>query len=125
MTNLTMTSRERMLKAMRNEQPDRIPVAPDMSYMIPARLTGKPFWDIFLYQNPPVWSAYADAMDYFGTDGWLYSLDGFYLEDPAQPVVKDERVVTETVIIERTDERIITRAFTQRKGQGREWDRYV
>ena len=39
-----VTSRERMLKAMRNQQPDRIPVAPDMSNMIPCRHTGKPFW---------------------------------------------------------------------------------
>ena len=99
------TSRERMLKAMRNQQPDRIPAAPDMSNMIPCRLTGKPFWDIYLYQDPPLWRAYMDAVDYFGTDGWVYSLDGFYLEDPSQ-TVQDENLITDNVIIERTAERV-------------------
>lgn len=121
----TMTSRERMLKAMRNQQPDRVPVAPDMSNMIPCRLTGKPFWDIYLYQDPPLWRAYMDAVRYFGTDGWVYSLDGFYLEDPSAAPVTDEGVKSETVIIEKGAERIVTRHYTQRKGQGREWDKYV
>jgi uroporphyrinogen decarboxylase len=39
-----MTPRARMIAAMGNEQPDQVPVAPDMSNMIPCRLTGKPFW---------------------------------------------------------------------------------
>jgi len=116
----TMTSRQRMLAAMRNEQPDRVPVAPDMSNMIPCRLTGKPFWDIYLYQDPPLWRAYIDAVKYFGTDGWIYSLDGFWLPDPdAAPPTLD--VQNETVIVERTAERIVTRAYSRRKGQGREW----
>jgi uroporphyrinogen decarboxylase len=120
-----MTSRERMLKAMRNEQPDRVPVAPDMSNMIPCRLTGKPFWDIYLYQDPPLWRAYMDAVNYFGTDGWIWSLDGFYLEDPSAATATDENVKSETVIIEKSHERIVTRHYTQRKGHGREWDKHV
>ena len=42
-----MTPRERMLTAMRNGTPDLVPVATDMSNMIPSRLTGKPFWSIY------------------------------------------------------------------------------
>jgi len=42
-----MTSKERMLTAFRNQQPDIVPVSPDISNMIPAKLTGKPFWDIY------------------------------------------------------------------------------
>lgn len=34
---LTMTAQERMLVAMRGGQPDCVPVAPDMSNMIPCR----------------------------------------------------------------------------------------
>jgi len=49
-----------MLVAMRNGQPDCVPAAPDMSNMIPCRLTGKPFWDIYLYHDPPLWMAYGD-----------------------------------------------------------------
>lgn len=121
-----MTSRERMLAAMRNQVPDRVPVAPDMSNMIPCRLTGKPFWDIYLYQDPPLWQAYMHAVEFFGTDGWVYSLDGFYVPDPAAAAAPaDDAVKQETVIVERTAERIVTRGCTQRKGQGREWSKHV
>jgi len=48
-----MTSKERMLVAMTGGQPDMVPVAPDMSNTIPCKLTGKPFWDIYLYQALP------------------------------------------------------------------------
>ena len=44
-----MTSRERLMRVLKGEIPDHVPVAPDTSNMIPARLTGKPFWDIYLY----------------------------------------------------------------------------
>ena len=67
----SMTGRERMIMAMRNLQPDRIPAAPDISVMIPTRLTGKPFWELEINENPPIWKAYTDAMKYFGIDGWL------------------------------------------------------
>ena len=90
---------------MRNETPDRVPVAPDMSNMIPCRLTGKPFWDIYLYQDPPLWQAYMDAVEYFGTDGWLYSLEDFAL-DEQRDTEKPERA-----IVERSHDRIVTREF--------------
>ncbi len=67
----TMTSRERMITAMKNQQPDRVPVAPDISNMIPARLTGKPFFDIYVNSDPPLWKAYIEAVKYFGIDGWF------------------------------------------------------
>ena len=121
----TMTSRERMLAAMCNRQPDRIPVAPDMSNMIPCRLTGKPFWDIYLYQDPPLWKAYINAVEHFGTDGWIYSLDGFWVADPNEKPVEDPDVKNETVIVERTEERIVTRGYTETKGQGKQWSRHV
>ena len=63
-----MTSRQRMLIAMTNGQPDMVPVAPDTSNMIPCRLTGKPFWDIYLYQDPPLWQAYIHCVKHFGFD---------------------------------------------------------
>ena len=66
-----MTSKERMIKVMLNQQPDIVPVTPDISKMIPCRLTVKPFSDIYLYKNPPLWKAYIDAVRYFGFDGWL------------------------------------------------------
>ena len=121
----TMTSRERMLAAMRNQQPDRVPVAPDISNMVPCRLTGKPFWDIYLYQNPPLWQAYMAAVDYFGLDGWVHHLDGFSVSDPAAPAATPSDVKQKTVIIERSAGRIVTRSYTQKKGQGKEWSKHV
>lgn len=65
-----MTPRERMKAALSNKQPDRIPVAPDISNMIPCRLTGKPFWEIYVNGNPSLGKAYLEAVRYFGIDGW-------------------------------------------------------
>jgi len=67
-----MTSKERLLTAMRNQQPDRVPVAPDISNMIPCKMTGKPFWEVYLYKNPPLWQANLAASRYFGFDIWGY-----------------------------------------------------
>lgn len=122
-----MTSRERMLTAMRNGQPDRVPVAPDMSNMIPCRLTGKPFWDIYLYRDPPLWQAYIDAVEYFGTDGWIYSLDGFNADDKDEPAAPatDDGVVRQNVIVARSKERIVTREFTRTRDKGQAWSQFV
>ena len=56
-----MNSRERLLTVLRGAIPDCVPVMPDTSNMIPARLTGKPFWDLYLYNDPPIWEAYSPA----------------------------------------------------------------
>lgn len=66
----TMTRKERMLTAMHRQMPDRVPVCPDTSAMVPARLTGKPFWDVFLYEDPYIGDAYIDLLLHFGSDGW-------------------------------------------------------
>jgi uroporphyrinogen decarboxylase len=66
-----MTSRERMLTAIQNQQPDRVPVAPDTSNMIPCRLTGKPFWEVYYFREPPLWRAYIETVRHFGFDGWF------------------------------------------------------
>ncbi len=111
--NGRMTSKERMLTAFRNEQPDMVPVSPDISNMIPAKLTGKPFWDIYLYGDPPLWKAYVDAVKY-------YKMDGFYTEslgpliDSAKalkPVDNSDKRKFRNTIINRTDEAIINRTY--------------
>lgn len=66
-----MSKRERMIAALSGKEADRIPVAPDISYMVPCKLTGKPFPEILLRQRPPVWQAYLDAVDYYDFDGWF------------------------------------------------------
>lgn len=66
-----LTPRERMLLAMTNRVPDCVAVAPDISNMVPCRLTGKPFWEIYYFGEPPLWRAYIDAVRYFGFDAWF------------------------------------------------------
>ena len=95
-----MTSRERMLAAMRLEQPDCVPVAPDVSNMIPCRLTGKPYWDVYLHKSPPIWKAYLAARDHFGFDGWL-GYAGMVSWKTAHPIQTEQKV------IRRTDERLV------------------
>jgi uroporphyrinogen decarboxylase len=68
----TMTGRERIMTALRNEQPDRVPATPDISTMIPIKLTGKPFWEVEFNHCPSYESAYIDAAKFFGIDGWLF-----------------------------------------------------
>jgi len=88
--------------AMTGGQPDRIPVAPDISNMIPCRLTGKPFWDIYLRSDPPLWRAYVDAARYFGIDGWFTYGTLDFKRAPDQCQWSSETV-------SQTAERIVTR----------------
>ncbi|MEN6643954.1 MAG: uroporphyrinogen decarboxylase family protein [Armatimonadia bacterium] len=112
-----MTSRQRMIVAMQNGQPDMVPVAPDTSNMIPCRLTGKPFWDIYLYQDPPLWQAYIHCCKHFGFDGWLPSVPlqlDYELAEAAQGPQWQEAIVA------RTPERLYTRRHARVDGQ-EEW----
>lgn len=66
-----LSSKERMKIALTGGQPDRVPAAPDISNMVPCRLTGKPFWEVYVNENPALWKAYIDAIKYYGLDGWF------------------------------------------------------
>jgi uroporphyrinogen decarboxylase len=112
-----MTSKERMLTAMMNGQPDSVPVAPDISNMVPCKLTGKPFWDIYLYDDPPWWQAYINAAKHFGLDGWLYSVP---LELEYEREAREGHPVWQEAIVARTDERIYTRRHAEIDGR-RKW----
>ena len=72
----TMTSRQRLLTAMRRGIPDRVPVAPDISNYIPAKRSGLPFWDIYFKGVTPLWKEYLKAMDHYGGDYWVASCCG-------------------------------------------------
>ncbi len=81
-----MTSRQRLAAVLRGDLPDSVPVCPDLSNMIPARLTGKPFWDIYVYQDPPLWKAHLDTIRRFEFDGGfeLYSWGDLFGDQPAR-----------------------------------------
>ncbi|HMA99387.1 MAG TPA: uroporphyrinogen decarboxylase family protein [Spirochaetota bacterium] len=109
-----MTSRERLLKTLQGQIPDCVPAAPDISNMIPAKLTGMPFWDIYLYKKKPIWEAYIEAARYFDIDALM---DGYFpLVFNDEPYFYSPFNTTsyplqeaEEYIIFKNEERIITR----------------
>ncbi len=107
-----MTSRERLTKVLNGEIPDQVPVAPDTSNMIPAKLTGKPFWDLYLYQDPPIWKAYIDCVKYFGFDSLMDGYVPIRFEELGE--IKKE---WEEVIIFKNEERIVTQRFKEENGK--------
>ena len=113
-----MTPRQRLLTVLQGGIPDCVPVAPDFSNMIPARRTGKPFWDLYLYNDPPSWEAYIDCAKYFNIDSVM---DGY-----SPLVFPEERTgpQKEEMIVFRSDERIVTQACWKDGGKLR-WDRTV
>lgn len=86
-----MTGRERMLTAFARQEPDYVPVSPDISVMVPVRLSGQPYDTMFLdgqphygYASASVAQAYADAVTYYGMDGW-------YIYGGLPEIVPDDR----------------------------------
>jgi uroporphyrinogen decarboxylase len=72
-----MTGKERLMKAFRREKADHVPACPDISVMVPAKLTGRPFYELFLdgrehngWTSATYAEAYVKAVRYFGIDGW-------------------------------------------------------
>ena len=115
-----MTPRERLLTVLRGEVPDCVPVAPDFSNMIPARLTGKPFWDLYLYNDPPIWEAYLDCAKHFDIDSLM---DGYFpLTFPEERAGDGSggRPEWERFIVQKTPERIVTRSSYLEDGK-RTW----
>ena len=114
-----MTSRQRLKTVLDGLVPDCVPVAPDISNMIPCRLTGKPFWDIYLYNDPPLWMAYIDAVKFFGLDSLM---DG-YVNVFFDGLDADDSDWIETIIFQ-DDDRIITQKYRKRQS-GHDWNEYV
>jgi uroporphyrinogen decarboxylase len=113
-----MNPRERLLTVLRGEIPDCVPVAPDISNMIPARLTGKPFWDLYLYNDPPIWEAYIDCARHFNIDSVM---DGYSpLSFPGDPLVPAERPEDdgwERFIVSKNEEQIVTQYSRKENGK--------
>ena len=73
-----MTSRERLLACINRKIPDCVPVAPDISNMVPAKRTGLRFWDIYLYRKVSLWKAYSPNCMHEMKDMKLYHCWGRY-----------------------------------------------
>jgi uroporphyrinogen decarboxylase len=113
---MSVTSRERLLAVLHGQVPDCVPVCPDISNMVPARLTGKPFWEIYVHQDPPLWKAHVDAIKHFGIDG------GFELYAFGDLFGDADRTWTDRIVHRRHDGSFVTQAYCKETG---EWARYV
>jgi uroporphyrinogen decarboxylase len=123
----TMTSKERLLTAILCGKPDRVPVSPDISSMVPCRLSGKPDWDIHYYKNPyppsgytnqALGRAYMAAAEYYGIDAW-YMYGNLHLKTDSQVTQKIET-------IKMTGDRIVTRCtFYTPEGEMYEEDTFL
>ena len=111
-----MTSRERLLAVLHGRVPDCVPVCPDISNMVPARLTGKPFWDIYVYQDPPLWKAHIDAIKHFDLDGGfeLYQFGDLFGDLGPRWV--------DRIVHRNKDGSFVTQAFCPETG---DWGRHV
>ncbi len=106
-----MTSRERILTALRGGCPDYVPAAPDLYEMIPLRLSGRKPWELLEYNDPPIWKARIDACVQLGVDAfvplWVPAAD-----DPA------------AAIVQKTEQQVIVRRFVENDGR-RQWQDWV
>ena len=102
MSTEQMTSRERLMTTIAGGIPDRVPIIPDFSNMIPAKMTGRPFWDIYLHGNPSLYIAYVKAAQYYGIDGWYQAYDAVTFNRKNQPTVTQQT-------ISQNSERIVVR----------------
>jgi uroporphyrinogen decarboxylase len=93
-----MTPRERMLTAYRNQEPDYVPVSPELWYDIPLQISRVPFEDICL-GNYPLWKIQLAAHEYFGTDAWIVPFPGRSAAAP-EPEVKSRHIDEKTLEIE-------------------------
>lgn len=114
-----MNHRERLLAVLRGDVPDCVPVSPDFSNMIPARRTGKPFWDIYLYNDPPLWEAYVDTAKYFDIDALMAG--HFPLCFPDEMTEEHE---WEKYIVFKNDQRIVVQRSHIENGK-RLWEPFV
>ena len=107
-----MNSRERLLAVLGGKIPDCVPVSPDFSNMIPAKMTGKPFWELYLYNDPPPWEAYIEAAKYFDIDSLM---DGYFpLELPDASFNGPD---WETAIVHEDSDMIVTQKNYKESGR--------
>jgi len=113
-----MTLRERMLTTLRHGKADMVPCCPDISIMVPLKMTGRPFWEFYidekegifydLYSNENLFNAYFDACKYFGIVVWAWYA-GVSNTQVSFAGVEEKHVSYRHKIIERRSDRKVVR----------------
>ncbi len=103
-----MTSKERMVTALRGGTPDMVPVDIGTSEMWPVRNSGLNYIEFFFYEKIPLWKARLDVIRKFKADGWLHGSRG---ESP------DSVPITEELLLDETDRKIVRETAHTAKGK--------
>jgi len=87
-----MTPRDRITAAFRGEQPDRVPVSPELWDAIPIRVSGRPFHEFSgtRFGRTPLWRAQLEAYRFFGCEAWVPVEPGPSARQQAQVEVRSE-----------------------------------
>ena len=95
-----MTSKERMLAAYKHEEPDRVPISPEIWNAMSVAVSGKPFHKVQgPFADAPFYKYHIQAYEYFGCDGWIIE----------SPTVKDDpRVEKESKFIDKNTTETVT-----------------
>ncbi len=97
-----MTSRERLLTAFAHRQPDIVPIAPDID-LIGMRWwdekADKPWWNVYLYGDPPLRNVYVEANRRLGCDIWDY-FHGLQEDADVHPTRKILQKKEEGILVE-------------------------
>jgi uroporphyrinogen-III decarboxylase len=97
-----MSSKERILAAMRGEPADSVPVQAGVGSMAPRRLD-MPYWDIYFGGKKPLWKAVIDINRYYGLDGYVYMSPQYSGPDP------DDQRRLESRIVRQNDDFVVRR----------------
>lgn len=111
-----MTSKERLLIALRGGKPDYVPVSPDISVMVPDRLDGRPFYEILLdgrehygWTSATHGEVYVNAVKYF-------NMDGFYMYGGLKEIKPSGSPECESEIVDIPEGKLAKRVWHTSKG---------
>ncbi len=103
-----MTSKERMFTAYKHEEPDRVPISPEIWNAMSVAVSGKPFYKVQgPFADEPFYKYHIQAYEYFGCDGWI-------IEGPS--VRDDSRVKKESKFIDKNTIETVT-IYQGRRGR--------
>ncbi|HPY01253.1 MAG TPA: uroporphyrinogen decarboxylase family protein [Candidatus Marinimicrobia bacterium] len=111
-----MTSKERLLIALKGGVADHVPVSPDISVMVPDRLDGRPFYEIHLdgrehygWTSATHGEVYVKAVKYF-------DMDGFYMYGGLKEVKVSSSLNFESETIDIPAGKLVRRTWHTAKG---------
>ncbi|MDD5704818.1 MAG: uroporphyrinogen decarboxylase family protein [Kiritimatiellae bacterium] len=94
-----LTSKERILRVMCGILPDRVPVSAGLSEMVPVRLSGRTYPELFFHDPVATWRLRIAAERHYGTDGYLHF----------NPPVGEGIIGSAVEVLEDTKEKLVLR----------------